>query len=1017
MVIKLLYKNILIKIKKSFGRYVSLLIIILVGVGFFAGIQASSPDIIASVDDYYDNQNLMDFKIVGSLGLTDEDVNALKSLNNVSAVIPSYSLDVLAQDKAIRIHAIEEQVNTLKLVDGRMPQNGKECVADSKSYKTGDKITVTGDMSEKLKNSEFTVVGTAVSPLYLSEEYGNTAIGDGKLAAFIFVNRDNFILDAYTEIYITAGGTKDALVYSKEYEDIVSQVNDELVKIKPERESARYQEIYTKAGNEIDANDIKLDTEKKKGEKELAQAKTKLDDNALKLKKAKDELNGNAAALQKNIKAQTTDFEAAKDKIANGWKEIDSALESSGIKKEDLDSKIKELDTAINTMTEQLNGLPADSAESRQLSETLSRYSASYEGLVKLRSFITGLTEQEEQLNRGIEKFNTEIAKAENEIAKGRTQLAENEKKLDDGYKEYNENLNKFNREMADAQDKIEDAKGKLAEIEKAKWYIFDRDAATGYSILKSYTDMITSVANVFPLFFIVIVMLMTSNTMARMIAEERGELGALTSLGYSDKSIVSTYLLYVLSASALGVTAGFFTGCSVLPKLIYACVNLILPPLIIGYDMITFSLILAAAFILMTLVTVISCSGELKQRPAALLRPVPPKKGQTIILEKAGFIWKHLSFTWKVTMRNIFRYKSRAFMTIAGVAGCTALLLAAFGLRDSMNGFAEKQYGEIFKYTNLIVLKGETKNIDGKLESLLTKEKIEAPVLIGQTAFTCGTGGKVLDAYLIVPEDEEAFYKYYDLKSILTGDSIALEDNRVIITRKLSEAYKIGKGDSITVKDTDNVSYTLAVSDVAENYMQNYIYMNKNLYSKVFGAPAAYNMIASMHSGDEKALSGKLIDSGLVLNVNFKDEILKKVLEDNKGLNNIMVLIVFVASLLAVIVLYNLTSINMSERRREIATLKVLGFSDVETNQYIYREAFILTLISIGAGLVLGILFHRFVIGIIEGEAVVFLKNIKGVSFIWAFLITIIASAVMQAVTYFKLQKIDMIESLKSVE
>ncbi len=895
------------KIKRSFGRYISLFIIILVGIGFCSGIQSSSPDIVTTADDYYKNHNLMNFKIVSSMGLTNEDVNVLKSLENVDAVFPSYSLDVLNNEKTIRIHAIED-VNTVKLIDGKMPENDKECLADSKSYKIGDKITVTSDVSEKLKNTEFSVVGTVDSVLYMTDNYGNTTIGDGKLSSFIFVNKDNFILDVYTEIYILTTWNKNAIAYSKNYDDLSSKLNDELVKIKPDREEARYEEIYNKANDELSENETKLNDEKQKGEKELSDAKLELDENAKKLEDAKAEVSQNEAMLE-----------------------------------------------------------------------------------------MMGMTDP-----------NLEQAKVE---------ISENEKKLEDGFKEYNENLDKFNTEIRDAEAKIIDAKKDISEIEKPKWHIFDRSVVADYNVIKAGTDTITSIATVFPIFFILIVMLMTSNTMTRMIEEERSELGTLASLGYEDRNIISTYLLYVISASSFGILAGFFIGCTTIPKLIFACFNFFLPPLHINYDMTMLLMFFIVGLLVMVLVTVISCNKELKQKPATLLRPVPPKNGETIFLEKIKPIWKSLSFTWKVTMRNMFRFKKRGIMTIIGVSGCTALLLAGFGIRDSISGVYEKQYGEIFKYDDFIVLKDETENIDENLEKLLKDEKVTDPALIKQTAFKCETDKRSLDLFMIVPEDEEMFYKHYDLKSILTNINIKLNNDGVIITQKLAEVFKINIGDEIAVKDNDNNSYTFKVSEIAENYTMNYLYLNKDMYNEVFKKPASYNAIVANFNGYEKELAKNLIDSDLILNVIFTSDVLEKAIEGNKSLNNIVILLVVVASLLAMVVLYNLTSINISERKREIATLKVLGFTDNETSQYIYREAMILTLISIIVGLALGVILHHSIIGVIEGIDTVFFKNVHRISFIWASLITVAFSLTMQIITYFKLKDINMIESLKSVE
>ena len=1017
MVIPMLYKNTLKKIRKSFGRYISLFIMVMVGVGFFAGIQSSAPDMVLVADRYYKEHKLMDFKIVSSMGLTESDVTALKALDGVSSVIPSYSLNVLAQDKTIRLHALEDTVNKVKLIDGRMPKAENECIADSKNYKPGDKIKISEDVSEELKNDEFTVVGTADSVLYLADDYGSTTNGDGRLSSYVFINRDNFILDAYTEIYLTARGADKADAYSVTYDSLSKQLNDELVKMKPDRENARYQEIYSKADDEISENERKLKDEKDKGQKKLDDAKVELDDNNQKLKDGKAELNKNEAELKKNSEKQNREFASAKTKIADGWDKINSALNQSNIRQEELDTKIGELDYALNSMKEQAANLPEDSPEYLRLKETINQYTASYQGLMELKGSIDTLTANESELNSGIETFNTEIKKAEKEIQKGRKEIEDNEKKLKEGYDEYNESLNKFNTEMADAKKKLQEARTDLSEIEKPEWYIFDRDAAVGYSDLKSDIDVVSSVAAVFPFFFILLGMLMASNSMTRLIAEERGELGTLTSLGYKDSSIIKTYLFYILSASGLGTTAGFFAGCRIIPPLIYMNFEYILPSLIIRYESITFAIILAVTLTLMTLLTVITCRRELNQDPAVLMRPVPLPNGQTIFLEKIRPFWKHLSFTWKVTVRNMFRYKKRAFMTIVGVAGCTSLLLVGFGLRDSMRGIAQKQYGGIFRYGNMMILKEETKKINGDLEDLFVKEQIEEPLLLRQSAFEGISKDKSMDAFLIVPENKEEFYHYFQLKSTIDGGIPELKDNGAIITHKLSEVLKAGKGDTLLIKDTDNREYSLAVMDVVENYTSNYIYMSNLQYEKVFGEAPSYNTVVSNHVTDEKALAKHLIDSGLVLNVVFSSDVLQKAIESNDSLNGIIILIVVVASLLAIIVLYNLTSINISERSREIATLKVLGFNDKETNGYIYREAFILTLISIGLGYILGISLHRFVIAVLEGNEMVLLKKIHLLSYALAGLLTVVFSVIMQVVTYFKLKTIDMIESLKSVE
>ena len=1367
VILIMLYKNTLIKIKKSFGRYISLVIIVLVGVGFYAGVYITSPNILNDADRYYKDHQLMDFKIVSTMGLTDNDVRALSQIEGVTDVIPSYSLDVNSNSgNAIRVHAIEDNVNTIKLIEGQMPRMDTQCVADARDYSIGDVVVITDDVEDKLKNTEFTVTGLANSVLYLDDDYGNTTIGNGKLSSYIFINKANFILEAYTEIYLVSD-TNNSVSYSKEYKTLATKVNDYIVGIKTDRENARYNEILDEANeiiaeNETELNDERLKAEKefsdamielKDGERELrdgketaakefadalveledgerelrdgkrtaakefadalieledgsrelqegketaakefadalaeledgerelrdgketgikefadalvkledgsreleegketaakefadalvkledgsrelqegkemaklefadaretlikgsqelqagkelgikefASAKETLDYNALLLQYGMDELAKNEEELERTIVETNAGFDTAKQGIAYGWAEINGALEAAGITANEIGPAIDALDAALASMIPMLDFLPPGSDNHTALLALIAEYTEKSEGLKLLKTSIDTLSEQETQLNEGIAafnaeieiakrmmesakseiadnekklnggyaeyydnfakfnteiaenekkleagygeyfanydmfrdkmakgekeledgyaeyyknlaKFNTEIADSEKELEDGyaeyyenlikfETEIAENEIKLSDGYKEYYENLAeveneiaenekkledgyaeyyenlakfdseiaknekklkdgyeeyyvnlaefdeeiaeneaklidgyaeyydnlaKFNTEIADAEQKISDAKAELADIEQPKWYIFNRSAAAGYDALESCINIVSTVAAILPIFFIALSMLMTSNSMSRMIAEERNELGTLASLGYNDNSIVSTYLMYVLSASVLGAISGFFIGCRFIPPLIYSNFIFALPPLIYEYNMVVFAIISAVTISLMIIVTVVACNRELKQTPAYLMRPLPPKHGQKIFLEKIALMWRYLSFTWKVTMRNIFRYKKRAFMTIIGVAGSTTLLLIAFGLRDGMDGIAQKQFGDIMRYTNMIILKDDTTSIRGELRDLFEEEQIERPLLIKQSAFSCEMDGQSLDAYLVVPQNNGLFNEYFNLEAKSDNSKIDINNGGIIITQRIAKVYKLRKGDVISIKDADNNSYSMAVTDIAVNYASNYIYMNATAYDKIFSGTVSFNAVVSDSGGSETGMAERLLDSELVSGVVFTNDSIVTVAESTERLNGVIVLIIIVASILAIVVLYNLTAINISERTREIATLKVLGFRDGETNAYIYREAIILTIISIGVGIAAGVLLHHYVVDLIEAGALSLLKRIQWPSFILSCVLTLVFSFFMQIATYFKLKKIDMVESLKSVE
>ncbi len=1036
--------------------------IVMIGSGFYAGLDASAPDIEYLADTYYKEYNLLDFKIVSTMGLTDDDVAAIKAIDGITAVIPSYSADVLSGEMTLRIHALEDSVNKVKLFDGRLPEKVNECVADNRNYRVGDKIKVTSDVEDKLDITEFKVVGVAESVLYLAEDYGSTTIGNGKLSSFIFVDKDVFKMDVYTEIYIDAD-TENADAYSDKYDAISTRINDELVKIKPVRELARDNDISSEAYEEISENETKLNDERVKAQKELDDAKKELDDGAKELLDGKEtarkefadakkelddgskELADGKAELLKNEKelnetviSQNAEFEDAKKQISDGWKQIDAGLEGTGITRDTIGATITELSAGIDGMNMQLLQIPEGSQEYMVLAGTISEYQKQLDGLNQLKTSIDTLTASEKQLNDGIATFNVEIENARKQITDAKTEIAENEKKiadgyieyeeslakidkelaeneqkLEDGYKEYYEGLEEFNSEMADAEKKISDAKQEVADLKPTTWYIYDRNASVGHDELGSSIEVIVSIAAVFPIFFILIVMLMSSNSMSRMIAEERGELGTLASLGFDDNSIVRTYLLYVLSASGIGAVAGFFIGCRLIPPLVFSNFVYVLPPLVMQYNMVTFAIIMVVAFVLMIFVTYTSCNKELKHTPATLMRPLPPKKGKKILLERIGFIWNRLSFTWKVTMRNMFRYKKRAMMTIVGVAGCTALLVVGFGLRDSMDGVAEKQYGEIQTYKSMIILDEETKHIDGDLLTLIEKEKVTNPLLIKQSPYKCETPSKSVDVYMIVPQDNEVFENYYNLTGKSDGIDIPLNDDTVIITEKFAATFSLKEGSTFSISDADKNVFELTVSDIVENYISNYIYMNTTMYNKVFCEDIMFNTVVSDSVPDAK----RLIEDDQIITVSLTSDAVDKILENNASLDSIVIFLVVVASLLAIIVLYNLTAINISERIREIATLKVLGFNDGETNAYIYREAIILTFVSIIIGAVLGTVLHGFVVDVIESDVTVLFRKISLFSYGLSCVLTIVFSIIMQFVTYFKLQKIDMIESLKSVE
>ena len=804
----MLLKNSLKKIKKSFGRYLSLLTIIFIGVFFYSGIIESVPNIKNVQSNYYDDTNLMDIKLISTLGFNDADIDSILKVDGVLNVVGSYSKDVLVNNDVVRVHAIEENINKSYLIDGRMPDNNYECLADADFYDIGDIIEIDSRYTDNFESSSYKVVGTIYSPIYTSDDYGSSDIGNGKLHSYIYIPKDSFKIDYYTEAFVNIKKDSDDLPYSDSYNKKVDNVIDKI----------------------------------------------------------------------------------------------------EGIKQSCLDERIMEI------------------------------VHNSY-GMVSKESF------------------------------------------------------------------------------SEADWFFLTRDdVVSSYAILEDQYGQVTVIANVIPIFFILIVILMTTNTMARMIIEERGEMGTFISLGYSKFKIVSNYLMYVLSATLIGSILGFFTGTIFLPRLVYNCFPINFPPITYNFRMHLFLICVVVSCLVMSGVTIILCLKELQQKPAYLLRPVAPKKGKTIFLESFNFIWKRLSFSSKITFRNIFRYKQRALMTLVGTAGCTFLIMIGFGLRDSINTVGTVQYSELFRYDNLIVLNNNVKSItDLKdcFDGLVTDE-----LLLNQSSFKVVDDDNSLDVYMLTPETTGSLFKdYFQLRDSDNLNEISLMDDGVIITPKLQERFNVNVGDYLTVESLDKKKYKLKVSAVAENYVSNYIYMSKDLYGRTFGEDISYNVVVSKNITNKDKIATELLKDSQILTVNFSDDLLETADNMVKGLNEIVILLVIISSLLAFTVLYNLTSINISERTREIATLKVLGFRELESNAYIYRETLITVIIGIGVGLLITPPLHRVVMSLLEVDVMTFLKKINLQSYFLGGILNFVFALIMQVITFFKLKKINMIESLKSVE
>ena len=1012
----LIFKNSFRKIWKSKGRFLSLILIVILGTSFFAGVRETASDMIKTLDNYYDETNLYDFKIVSTMGLTNDDIKSLEEIDGIKEVEGAYSFDTLIDGNAVKVSAISN-ISKPTLVDGRMPKNNNECLGEDGVYEIDDSITIEDDTY--LNNNTCKIVGTINSSSYIYENKGISTVGDGKLDSLIYTPKDNFKLDYYTEIYIEVDGAREELSYSDEYDAIISDVNDKLQELRPLRETARYEEILKNAMDKVAEAENELNRVKQENETKFNDALTELNSNRIELDSALESYNSNLARLNRTKESTETELNNGFAALDNAKSEFNTALSNAGLTVESLQPTLYTINSNIKTIEEELANIDESDSLYETLNATLAELNNNKTNIETLISTNNTLIEQEETLNNSLDTWNREYSRSLSRLNSAKEEIDNGYVELNKGYEEYNTNYNLYLLEIANYEKEINDTKAEIQNIEKPVWYLLTREDLTGYTSFYESATKVDSIAAVFPIFFILIAFLMAFNTMNRMIEEERSEIGALVSIGIRKSTIAFSYLLYVFLACVLGLVIGLSIGYTLIPRILYTvyAASFTIPSLSTYANPYACLIIVLTTIILMSLVVFITLIKDFRLAPATILRPEAPKSGKKILLERIKPFWKHLSFSWKITLRNLFRYKKRIFMTVLGIAGCTALLLTGFGIKDSLSDLLDIQYGEIQHYDTTLVLNDDF-NKDEVINSLTDNNLTDyIETNISSFTFKDKADSKNLDFTLIAFMSNDNIDDFVTLKS-LDGDDLSLSDEGVIITEKMAQAIDAKVGENISIRNSDNELYIVRVAGICENYIGNYLYMNSNYYEEIFGDNDYNSFLVNLPLNvDREVLSNNLLDTGYFGTIQYTTDNMEMFNDIIAGMNNIVYLIIAFSSFLAITVLYNLTIININERKREIATLKVLGFKDNEVSSYVYRETIILTIVGIIVGIFLGFSLNTFVLMIAETDEILFIKTIKPLSYILSFIIIIVFSIIVQVITYFILKKIDMIDSLKSVE
>lgn len=1073
-------KDIFREIKISLGRFLSILCIVAIGVAFFAGIKASAPDMKNSADTYFDKYNVQDIQVYSTIGLTKKDVDAIKKIKGVKSVQPSFSMDTLSQIDSTQMvikvisYGIDQKMNKVRVVEGRMPERENECLVEASSatnklygtFHIGDTIKLQSGtdeaLSKSLKHTKFKIVGTCYNPNYLSYEKGSSNIGSGTVNSFIYIQNTNVLKDYYTEVDVCVKGAKDLDCYSDEYFDVVDPVLKKIKKISNKQIDTRIQSYQS----ELDEKKQEATDKFKDAENQFNDAQNKIDSglseiqsNELKLQNSKDQINqgwneyyanlqllDNIPTLQNAI-AQIEESEkklpellSQKEQVENGLQEI-NAEGDLNTKRTLIQSSIDFIDIAL----EELENYP-DSSDAETIRIKLNEKKELLQGQLSLiDQAIAKKAELEAilpQIQSGIEQIQAGVAKkaelqsqlnqllnAKNELnnayvslISGQAQYEDGVSKIEDAKNELNKSIEQltlskaeFNIQKHDALRELSDAQLEIDKME-GKWIVLDRNSHYSYRDYGACADRMDGIAKVFPVFFFLVAALVCMTTMTRMVDEQRNEMGTLKALGYSKLQIASKYIIYALIASILGSILGCSLGMYLFPTVIFNAWNTLY-----NIDQIKFLsqpglILLASGSVtgITLLATLYSIYSELIEMPSQLMRPKAAKAGKKILLERITFIWKRLSFLQKVTARNIFRYKKRFFMTIIGIAGCSALLVAGFGINDSISDIVNQQYNVIYHYDATVSAK--TSEITSQIKSLKgIKDVYEEDHL----AVTTKIENKDISTTVHIISNDK---KFKDFCTLFNGNKeFDLDDSSVLISQKMATKLNKKAGDTIKIKDANNKVIKAKIKGVFTNYVGHHIYASESLY-KSWNTNAKTTHIYLIKSKKttkkfERNLGNKIMNIDGVQSVTFYSSLQKNFKDMIKSISYIVVVLVISAACLAFVVLYNLSNVNISERKREIATIKVLGFTRKEVDAYINRETILLTILGSLIGLGIGIGLHHLIMNLAEMDDIMFGRTINSISYVISFVMTIGFNAIINLCMHKKLNNIQMVESLKAVE
>ncbi|MDR2632911.1 MAG: FtsX-like permease family protein [Treponema sp.] len=1043
---------ILREIRSSLGRFLSIFAIVALGVGFLSGLLATTPDMKASVDRYFDRSNMMDLSIKATMGISRADLDALSRLEEVALVQGAYVMDALVQtsreeELVTRIYGLpldslkeEGFVNHLELLSGRLPEHVDECLVQEPGgfllpipLGTVLSISDASFAADTFARKAFTVTGIVRSPLYISTEREPSSMGNGRLAMVMYIQEKAYALPVYTDCAVTLKPARPLRAFTAAYQSMVDRSKGAIEALGRERSEIRKSfilaEARSRAQEQLARSAIEYEQGKAAAEKQLAAARKELDRGAAEIAAGEAELataesrlaQGKAdfAANQRRVTKEMQDSEQRLNQGAAAWAQAQQTLTAS---KEELDAAAVQVEKTRASFFRMLfpkarRGVAEYDAGRAALEAGAARLRAEEGELRKARALLEAGKRQADQ---EFSQAQAALAAGEQEIAEARDNLSAAKARLAAGEAAYRAHAQEARQALQDGAAALDYARKQVEElsIETPRWYVLDRTTNIGCINYQINAEKIADVAKVFPLFFLLIAVLVALTTMTRMVEEDRISIGTLKALGYKKRIILYKYLVYGGLTGVLGCAVGMGAGFQGLPAIIYHAyaTRYHLPPLVTEFNW-SFALIACTLVLSCTLgATVYAAYHTLWEKPASLLLPRPPKSGKRIFLEYLPWIWTPMRFTHKVTARNLIRQKKHFCMTVTGIAGCTALMVAAFGLRDSVIDIAKTQFEEILRYDVQLTFSLEEDALPQPPKGLPLRTWL--PIHSESALLSPDRDTPGLNVSLVVPQNPQALGAYITLRDRKTRRPLSFSPTSVLVTEKIAESWGLKPGDAVVLENARGRNGSFTLSGITENYVGATVYLGPEVYIQEFESPPAYQTLwAHTDQGGvmQDELMADLLSHKEIRSVEFTAQVQASYTELLDSIGFVVLVLIFAAGGLAMIVLYNLTNINITERTREIATLRVLGFHQAEAAAYIFREISLLSIIGASVGLLLGIPLHRFIIGVAENADLMFGRRITPLSFWLSVALTLIFSAGVDLVMLKKLRHIKLADSLKA--